>query len=345
MAWSLLGAENVKKSVQGMILRERLPHALLLTGPTGGGKFTLALDIAKAANCLSLEADGSPCGTCLSCRKIQGSTHPDVFVIVPQGKSLIIPIDRIRELRELLAYMPYEGRNKVAIIREAENFTEESGGALLKTLEEPTQNTILILTAQTPSAVMSTLVSRCLNLRIPPLSRQAILEAILTRKGLSGPKALLLAGLSRGALGRALKIDPDIALNLWEEIGNIFAAPPGSSRIQAGLAFSERLIQEFAGKKSAGDDLEVQSEKEYVDLFFLSLRLWFRDAAVAASVPDSLGFLEGPNPTPQFLKFVESFSVKQLPRYEWAINLMVKNLSRFIKPLMVIENFWLRVLE
>ncbi|MDR2350678.1 MAG: DNA polymerase III subunit [Deltaproteobacteria bacterium] len=356
MPWTLTGAELPKKTLSAMMARGRLPHALLFTGPAGGGKFTMALDLAKAVNCLSPFPDGSPCGICVSCAKTRNLTHPDLSLVFPKGKAARIPIDDIRNLREYLAFKPYEGKTKVAIVRGAERFSEESGGALLKTLEEPTPDTLLVLTANSAGNVMTTLVSRCLSMRIPPLSREEILKALKYEKDLEGDKAELAAGLSGGALGAALGMDEDMAWFVWTRIENVFKKQRGLPRLTAAMKLSAAFAEELEKLKAVKDDPDYVRANEFLDLFCASLRLWFRDAAVIASLgpknfaPDGgendlRRFIEGPAPSEVQIRFSRSVSPKRLNDWDKAVSRLSDSVSRYINADLVFRNFWLSVLD
>ncbi|MDR2945376.1 MAG: DNA polymerase III subunit gamma/tau, partial [Candidatus Adiutrix sp.] len=137
MGWGLMGLESVTAALETMMASGRLPHALLLTGPRGGGKNSLARALAAALNCASPEAGGGPCGHCPSCQKIAKDVHPDLRTLAPTGRSRQIKMEDVQTLRADMAFRPYEGRVKVFVIREADRLGNEAGNALLKTLEEP----------------------------------------------------------------------------------------------------------------------------------------------------------------------------------------------------------------
>ncbi|MDR2612528.1 MAG: DNA polymerase III subunit [Deltaproteobacteria bacterium] len=344
MPWTLAGAEGPKRALGGMLASGRLPHAVLLTGPAGAGKFTLATDLAMAVNCEAPGAPGPPCGECVSCRKIREGIHPDVTVLAPRGRNARLPIDDVRAVRDALNFKPFEGRVKTALVRSADSFTEESGGALLKTLEEPTPDTLIVLTAVSSQAVMPTLVSRCVSFRIPPLPREAILRGLSERRGLSGAAAELLAGLSGGALGKALAIDPETALRLREGLEGVFSRPRGPLRLSRAMRLASEMAAEYDKLKAPKEDPDNASASGWLETAELSLRLWWRDAAVLGASGDA-GLLDGPPPSRALAAFAGELEGDDLPAFEAACHRLVDGLGRFIRADLLFENFWSAVLE
>ena len=133
-------------AVRGM-LASGIPHAILLAGPAGVGKTTLALDLAAALFCVDPDPAARPCRACRSCRALEHGNHPDLHVLGPIGPGQVIPIggrdDRgVRDLVRELALMPVEGGLRVAIVGDADRMTEDAQAAFLKTLEEPPAGTV-----------------------------------------------------------------------------------------------------------------------------------------------------------------------------------------------------------
>ena len=200
--WNVIGHSWAVDFLKRSLANGRLAHAYLLLGPAQIGKRTLALELAKALNCLAQEK-GRPCGECLACHKIAHSTHPDVRVVEPQGGSL--KIDQIRQLQREVALTPHEGRYRVAVLRSFDQATTEASNCLLKTLEEPPPQVVLCITAPDASSLLPTIVSRCQLLKLRPLSLEAVESALIKRWGVGQQRAALLARLSGGRLGWAVE--------------------------------------------------------------------------------------------------------------------------------------------
>ena len=132
--------------------------------------------------------------------------HPDVRALSPKGRS--IGVDDVRELIDYLSRRPYEGGWHVAIIERAEKMTPSAQNALLKTLENPPEDTVFFLLTETPGALLSTVRSRARLVRVSPLTREACAEA-LVRRGVEAKRAARLAGLAHGSVGRALELGSD----------------------------------------------------------------------------------------------------------------------------------------
>ncbi len=176
------------------------PQSLLLTGLPNVGKSTLARYFAQSLNC---QGTPQPCGRCLSCRKIISGNHPDVRIF--DGDDQLIKIDPIRELQRELSLSPHESQYRVALLCNFEKTSLSAANALLKTLEEPPPQVVIILTATDPGGLLPTIVSRCQLLALRPLSGSVILEALQTQWGASPAQAELLAQLAAGRLGWAVK--------------------------------------------------------------------------------------------------------------------------------------------
>ncbi len=176
-----------------LITNHRLAHAYLLVGPQDSGKTQTALSLAQLVNCESETL--KPCGECAACRKIASGNHPDVHVI-GNDEMDSIKIEDIRFLLSRAQLMPYEAKTKVFIVRNVELMTLEAANALLKTLEEPAANTLMILTTSVPENSLETIRSRCHEVKFflkeenIPHNRKVLDEMLLNRNNDSFLKEL-----------------------------------------------------------------------------------------------------------------------------------------------------------
>jgi DNA polymerase III subunit delta' len=237
-----LGSERIVSALRGMLRRERVPSALLFTGPRGIGKFTLARLFAQAANCQRLKDDF--CGECASCLKMARlsdpqplieaglaergesadaaavermplivETNPDVWLVVPDPVRLRTPVARpmirVGQLRAVqrAAYFQPEGRRRVFIMDGADTMRWTDADVFLKILEEPPETATLVLLASTPDSLLPTIRSRCLQFHFAPVPAGEI-EAFLKERGERKPtERKLAAQLANGSPGLALSID------------------------------------------------------------------------------------------------------------------------------------------
>jgi DNA polymerase-3 subunit delta' len=191
---------SVMRRFSRLTANHRLAHAYLLVGPVDCGKTQTALSLAQLVNCESQTA----CGECEACRKIASGNHPDVHVI-GNDEMDSIKIEDIRFLLSRAQLMAYEGGTKVFIIRNIERMTPDAANALLKTLEEPAANTLMVLTTSVPESNLDTIKSRCHTVKFFPSSVNRIVK-ILMEEGVKTPDARFLAVYSEGCLGKTRKL-------------------------------------------------------------------------------------------------------------------------------------------
>lgn len=206
MKWTdIVGhVENIKM-LRYMESSGQVPHALLLTGPRGIGKFMTASVLAAALLCTA--AESKPCGSCQSCVSMSRGTHPDFLTIGPDGQT--IKIEQIRTLQHEVALAPYISLRRVCIIDGAELMTTQAANSILKTLEEPMGDIIFILIASNRQMLLSTIISRCMTLAFQPLIPAVLVQA-LCKKGFLPESSETAARLSGGRMGKALAmLEPD----------------------------------------------------------------------------------------------------------------------------------------
>ncbi len=195
----------------------KVMNSYLFLGNEGIGKKYVALQFAKALNCLGAEAEGGEaCDHCTSCKKIDHALHPDVLLIEPEGQN--IKVDQVRQLQKELVYRPYEGKRRVCILTAADRMAPHIPNTLLKTLEEPPLHTVIILLANNSRLMLSTILSRCQPVRFNPLPNLLVSRWLTECRGLNETEAHLLASLSEGSIGKALEIQEEIRQVPREEL-------------------------------------------------------------------------------------------------------------------------------
>ncbi|HLJ88752.1 MAG TPA: DNA polymerase III subunit delta' [Candidatus Angelobacter sp.] len=234
-------AETVVR-LREMLGRGRFPHAVILAGAEGAGKYTLALKLARAMNCLELrETEGLPdyCGTCANCRRIAEAEdldarcaeavearegmretdkretrifvqpHPDVLIVPPDPPQMMIKVDQVRYMIGNIRYRPSEARTRVYIFTDS-SFIKEAANSLLKVLEEPPEYAVIFLLARNVGDLLPTIRSRCVTFTLNHLPGSEI-ENLISRERpeWNARQRQLAARLSNGAVGRAksLKLD------------------------------------------------------------------------------------------------------------------------------------------
>jgi DNA polymerase III subunit delta' len=267
--WPIIGHEATIELLRHGLATGRVAHAYLFAGPPAIGKFALAGAFARALNCT---AEAAPCGQCRACRLIGQNRHPDVRVVQLLEDKREISIDQIRTVLHEASLKPYEATWKVFIIRDVETMNEESANCLLKTLEEPPPQVVLMLTAPTPEALLPTLVSRCQPVPMHPLPIAQIETALMSQFGCDRPRASLLARLSIGHIGWAIQAAGDQAiLDNRQRLLDRLAGFSHATRVDR-LAFAAEQGQRY-GK----DVAERESVHAVLDLW----NTWWRDLLLA----------------------------------------------------------------
>jgi DNA polymerase III delta' subunit len=227
------------------MLASHVPHALLLVGPGGVGKTTLANDLARGLLCRAPDPASRPCGECRACRSVDHGNHPDLHRLAPSGAGGVIPIGGrdergVRDLIGELALMPVEAGYRVAIVEAAHRMSDDAQSAFLKTLEEPPTGSVLILCADDEERLLPTIRSRCVRIRLGPVPRRDIASIVVERGLGDAAEAAKVARIAGGRPGRALSYAaaPD-AVIARAEIARGLLDLDGSSRTVRLLALRD----------------------------------------------------------------------------------------------------------
>jgi DNA polymerase-3 subunit delta' len=240
-----LGNASALEQLRTAIAAGRLPHSLILSGPAGAGKYTLALMLAMAVECERQPRDlwsngqslASFCGVCHNCTRIASAAnldeevdkavaareemrevdkketrvlvqpHPDVLIVPPDPPQLLIKLGQVRTMIQRAHYLPSEGPRKIFIVTAA-SFMKEAANSLLKLLEEPPATVHIMILAENPGELLPTIRSRCANIRLGALPVEEIEMLLADRRADVAPKQrTLIARLAQGAAGKALGFD------------------------------------------------------------------------------------------------------------------------------------------
>jgi DNA polymerase-3 subunit delta' len=254
------GQHKAKKFLLTSLAKGKMAHAYLFKGPVGVGKKMTAQAFAALINCAA-PRNNEACGSCPSCKKFSIGGHPDLHLLAPQGAG--IKIDQIRALQKDLAYPPFEAQTRVVILPDIHDTMRrpEVANSLLKTLEEPPADTLLILTGDEAGGILPTILSRCQLVPFAPLSYLEV--AGLLTPSMPEDQALTLAAVAEGSPGRALLLHSHGLLDQRREmIKTLTALQPDSPE----------AIDAVYGLASQAAEL-----KENLDDLLDLLATWLRD--------------------------------------------------------------------
>jgi DNA polymerase-3 subunit delta' len=325
------GREEIIRALERAWQQGRLAHAYLLLGPTGVGKRTFAQELAQALLCEQLPcgpergaARLAACRRCAACHLVQAGTHPDLYSLSRDPESNEVSIDQLRELMAHFQLTAARGRGKIAILGDADDWSEAAANCFLKTLEEPPPGSLFLLVGSSRDRLLPTIVSRCQILPFPPLP-QSLVENILRQQGLEPTQAARLARLSQGCPGQALAL-AEAALWQWHQ------------RLLEGLARtpfnSVALARDFLGVvEQAGKETAAQRRRAAL---LLQLLLFTLHDTLQVKVGGTPRVVQTEN-LPQLQRLAESLTEEQLL---WLIERCLEadeQLRRYIQIALVIE--------
>jgi DNA polymerase-3 subunit delta' len=282
------GQQQAKNLISRSLSSGRLAHAYLFRGPEGVGKQLFARGLAAAVNCSA--ADGlSACGFCPSCKKLISGSHPDFLLVAPEKGA--IKIAQIRKLIKTLSFVPYEAKTRVVLIEDVHTMRQEAANSLLKTLEEPPDNNLLILTADSAGNVLSTIMSRCQSVPFYGLTLEETTEILLKQDDtLDLDTAMLLARLGEGSPGKAqlfhrrelvdfskelITLLTETVENRDKELGRVLLMAESMAALKEDLPHLFSLIKlmlrdcllECCGQQSGAEDVSIRKDWSLEQIF------------------------------------------------------------------------------
>ncbi len=203
MIFPLAGNDKIRLSVGGFVAEKRIPHAIIIEGDAGTGRHTLAKFLSLSVLC---DGKDAPCGSCKNCNLINSASHPDVSVISPQDNKKNISVSQVRELKEEAYIKPHQANKRVFIIDCADSMNPQSQNALLKVLEEPPQTVMFILIVESKSALLDTIISRCVVLSLTAPEFSIGFDYIKSKTDKDGDLIKQALESSQNNIGKALEI-------------------------------------------------------------------------------------------------------------------------------------------
>lgn len=315
----IIGHERQKDFLRRTLAHRRLAHAYLFEGPDGVGKRLTALALARAVFCET----GDGCGRCTPCRKVDHNNHPDLQIVEPDGQQ--IKIEQIRELQKSLSYRPVEAARRICLIDQADRMNPAAANSLLKTLEEPSAETLIILLSARPEALLTTVLSRCQRLPFSRLPQRCIETTLSEQRGYAGREAHIIAALADGSFQSALDRDPAFFLEQRIDI---------LKRVTALSAASTLPLLELA-KELAAEKESIPQTLELLQAFYRDL-LHYRygrpiESLVNIDLQEKIRRVAAREDIPSLLRKLE------------AVNSSLRHLERNVNPQLNMEVLLLRL--
>jgi DNA polymerase III subunit delta' len=270
-AWDIVGHDHAIRTLQRAIASQRVRHAYLFTGPEYIGKTLLARRLAQTLLCTGGSdpklSPQNPCQTCLACRKVLHNNHPDVHYIARPPDKQFILIEQVRTLQSDSARKTLEGRRNIFVIEGMHEMNLQAANCLLKTLEEPEPDVVLLLTVPDPGLLLPTILSRVQQVPMHLLTTVQIRQALQERWHVPDEDAALISALAAGRMGWAVRaVEDDDLLTERQTQLETLTRVPGLSKVQR-FDIAQKLSAESDKIKSA------------LELWLL----WWRDLIFAAN--------------------------------------------------------------
>ncbi|RCK72062.1 MAG: DNA polymerase III delta prime subunit [Ignavibacteriae bacterium] len=337
MSWDvLIGQNRVKELIKKQLENKRIPHALLFYGPEGTGMDVAAIHLAKILNCRNSNYDSCDvCEDCKKLNSLQHPNIQLIFPL-PVGKNEqsddspydklsdseiknvmseiekksrnpyhkinidranFIKITSIREIRKKTSLSMFSEGKKVVIIFDADKMTEQAANALLKTLEEPVGDTIIILTTSNKDALLPTIISRCQSIRFDELTSDEISEALQKNENVDLQQSKIIARLANGSYSKALELINSDLNEKRDEVINFIALILTNNSLKIAQEI-ERISKDY--------------DKDTIEQMLLLMKMWFRDALILKEGAQEIINLDQVNRIEKFINLYKNISFNEI---------------------------------
>lgn len=257
----VVGHQAAVRILQGAIKEKRSGLSYLFYGPAGLGKSFVAMQFAKSLNCRNQD---DACDNCGSCRRAEKLEYPDLYWLDSEEGSESIKIEQVRAMQSAITLKPFEGRVKVFVINNCQALTEDAAHCLLKVVEEPPADSLIILIAEDARRLLPTIVSRCQRIRFANLKKAEVKEILERKQRIDSASSRSLSSYSDGRIAEALRLRENGFLAKKDGVINAFLRAGGRSGLE-----------------------EVAKDKDQLKEALLIMAAWFRDLLlVKVSAPD-----------------------------------------------------------
>ncbi len=328
----IIGNDSVKDKLNAALENNNISNTLLFSGPQAVGKSLFATVLA--CRLMHPEKDIDP----IALKKIDSNNHPDLHIYEPEGKTSHHSIASIRNLVEQVYMAPFEAEAKIFIIKDAHRMLAPSANALLKTLEEPTLDSFIILISSNVEEILPTITSRCFRINFSAIKEEEIVNFLQKNYALSEDDAMKISRISNGSIGKAIELAkyPDY-LKKREYFISILAKENISSFFELSEALA-KLDDEYLQSFSKDNQTKYFNE---IDLLLEKLLYWFRDLHLLKIKGDKKYLFFSDK-----IDLLEKQDIKNLIPLD-KINFLVDEiklaLSRNIKLKYALENFFIKI--
>lgn len=254
----IIGNENIMEHLQHAIQAGKVSHSYIIHGEEGMGKKLIASAFAKTLQCE--EGGIQSCNHCKSCMQAETNNHPDIIWVTHEKKS--IGVDDIRlQVNSDIFVKPYSSSYKIYIIDEAEKLTEQAQNALLKTIEEPPEYALFLLLVSNIATILPTILSRCIQLNLRPVGKEAIMEYLMTNHQIPDYLAEIAANFSGGNVGKALR----------------YASSENFDRMKDDVLHILKNIDDMELHEIITSLKNISENKEAIDDYIDLMIIWYRD--------------------------------------------------------------------